>query len=152
MSSGSRVKKLSDSDSGIVSIKGTCFTNREDDTVYWSTYQYSGTISIKRLFMFGDCGDGVTELESLMRIVTRFQMMVFLVLQQSAKKASHSRIEADNVDFGLVAIEAHYELFIVSFASARSVLSSINKMLEKLCLKTYHILYVDKTMRDKTIG
>ena len=30
-------------------------------------------------------------------------MMVFLGLPQSAKKASHSRIETDNVDFGLVA-------------------------------------------------
>lgn len=29
--------------------------------------------------------------------------MVFLVLLQSGKKASHSRIEMDNVDFGLVA-------------------------------------------------
>ena len=39
------------------------------------------------------------------------QMMVFLVLPELGKKASHSRIETDNVDFGLVAtgLILHYK-------------------------------------------
>lgn len=34
---------LKDSGFGLVSIKRTGFTNREDDTGDWSTHQYSGT-------------------------------------------------------------------------------------------------------------